>query len=58
LIVGELQVADVQAQVSLSLFTDFTDFTEFTPAEYQIGSLTALFDQVISWSNALAAVRQ
>jgi len=58
LIVGELQLADVRAQVSLSLFTDFINFTDFTPGEHQVAALTALFDQVISWSNALTAVRQ
>jgi hypothetical protein len=48
----------VRAQVSLSLFTDFINFTDFTPGEHQVAALTALFDQVISWSNALTAVRQ
>jgi len=43
--------------VSLSLFTDFTNFIDFTPAQHQVAALTALFDQVISRSNALAAVR-
>jgi NAD(P)H-dependent FMN reductase len=31
LIMGELQVADVRAQVALSLFTDFENFSVFTP---------------------------
>ena len=31
LVMGELQVADVRAQVALSLFTDFINFSEFAP---------------------------
>src|SRR5215211_5214494 len=32
LVMGELQVADVRAQVGLSLFTDFENFSVFKPA--------------------------
>ena len=32
LVMGELQVADVRAQVMLSLFTDFENFSVFKPA--------------------------
>src|SRR6185503_3412075 len=31
LVMGELQVADVRAQVALSLYTDFKDFSQFMP---------------------------
>ena len=34
LVMGELQVADVRAQVALSLFTDFENFTAFKPAAH------------------------
>ncbi len=34
LVMGELQVADVRAQVMLSLFTDFENFTTFKPAAH------------------------
>ncbi|WBQ06740.1 NADPH-dependent FMN reductase [Kribbella sp. CA-293567] len=57
LVMGELKVADVRNQVTLSLATDFKNYSEFTPAEYQQGALGVVLDQVISWSNALAAVR-
>jgi NAD(P)H-dependent FMN reductase len=35
LIMAELQVADVRAQVALSLFTDFQNFSDFIPAAHQ-----------------------
>ncbi|MBD3007933.1 NADPH-dependent FMN reductase [Streptomyces sp. 5-10] len=57
LVMAELQVADVRAQVALSLFTDFENFSRFTPAEHQTEAVNALLDQVVSWSNALATVR-
>jgi NAD(P)H-dependent FMN reductase len=58
LIAGELQMADVRANVALSLITDFKDFTEFTPGAYQTTVLDTLFDQVIAWSQALAPLRE
>ncbi|WP_439681127.1 NADPH-dependent FMN reductase [Embleya sp. MST-111070] len=57
LVMAELQVADVRAQAALSLFTDFTDFTTFTPAPHQIDAVTAVLDQVVAWSGALAGLR-
>lgn len=57
LVMGELSVADVRAQVALSLFTDFVNFSEFTPAEFQAEAVGTLLDQVVSWSTALATVR-
>jgi NAD(P)H-dependent FMN reductase len=57
LIMGELQIADVRAQVALSLATDFENYSVFTPADYHRTSVDAMLDQVVSWSGALAAVR-
>jgi NAD(P)H-dependent FMN reductase len=57
LVMAELQVADVRAQTALSLYTDFTDFTRFTPAEHRADAVSAMLDQVVSWSTALARVR-
>jgi NAD(P)H-dependent FMN reductase len=57
LIMAELQVADVRAQVGLSLFTDFENFSVFKPADHQLGSVNAMLDQVILWSGALKAIR-
>jgi NAD(P)H-dependent FMN reductase len=57
LVMGELGVADVRAQVALGLYTDFTDYTQFTPGPGRADEVNALLDQVIAWSTALAAVR-
>jgi len=53
LIMGELQIADVKAQVGLSLFTDFENFSDFKPAPQQEKSVNAMLDQVIAWGSAL-----
>jgi NAD(P)H-dependent FMN reductase len=57
LVMGELQVADVRAQVALSLFTDFENFTTFKPAAMHETSVNAMLDQVIAWGGALKALR-
>lgn len=57
LVMGELQVADVRAQVMLSLFTDFENFTTFKPSEAHETSLNAMLDQLIPWSTALKTLR-
>jgi len=57
LVMAELQVATVRAQVALSLFTDFVNFSEFTPAAHQADGVGVLLDQVVAWSTALAPVR-
>ncbi|SHN29998.1 NADPH-dependent FMN reductase [Actinacidiphila paucisporea] len=57
LVAAELQMADVRAQVALSLFHDFVNFSEFKPTEFQVDSLNATLDQVIAWSEALAPLR-
>jgi NAD(P)H-dependent FMN reductase len=57
LVMAELQVADVRAQVTLSLFTDFENFTTFKPAGFQEQAVNTLMDQVIAWGSALKALR-
>jgi NAD(P)H-dependent FMN reductase len=57
LVMGELRVADVRAQVALSLFTDFTNFSQFTPAPHQAEAVGSVLDQVVEWSGALAMLR-
>jgi NAD(P)H-dependent FMN reductase len=57
LIVGELKMADVRTQVTLSLFTEFENFKTFKPGEYQQQSLTQMLNEVVAWSNALAPLR-
>jgi len=58
LVMGELQIADVKAQVGLSLFTDFENFTVFKPAPEQSKPVTAMLDQVIAWGGALKTLRE
>jgi NAD(P)H-dependent FMN reductase len=57
LVMGELQVADVRAQVALSLFTDFENFSVFKPDPRHEKSLDTVFDQVIAWAGALKSLR-
>jgi len=58
LVMGELMVADVRAQVALSLFTDFENFSTFKPAQHHEKSVMTMLDQVISWGMALRNVRK
>jgi NAD(P)H-dependent FMN reductase len=58
LVMGELQVADVRAQVGLSLFTDFENFSVFKPAPHHETSVTAMLDQVVAWGSALKPLRK
>jgi NAD(P)H-dependent FMN reductase len=57
LVMGELMVADVRAQVMLSLFTDFENFTQFQPDPRHEKEVGTMLDQVISWGTALKSVR-
>jgi NAD(P)H-dependent FMN reductase len=57
-VVGELQIADVRAQVMLSLFTDFENFTIFKPGPNQEKAVNAMLDQVIAWGGALQSLRK
>lgn len=66
-IAAELKLADVRAQVVLSVFTDFdydgldlsdpTVVAPFAPAERHARDLTELVEEVTAWSRALAVVR-
>jgi NAD(P)H-dependent FMN reductase len=58
LVAGELQMADVRQQVALSLLTEFENFSVFKPGDYNVAALGTLLDQVISWSDALAPLRE
>jgi NAD(P)H-dependent FMN reductase len=58
LVMGELLVADVRAQVALSLFTDFENFTTFKPAPMHEKSVNVMLDQVVAWGTALKTLRK
>ena len=57
LVMGELMVADVRAQVALSLYTDFENFSVFRPAPHQEKAVHDVLDQVIAWGGALRPLR-
>jgi NAD(P)H-dependent FMN reductase len=56
-IMGEIKIADVRAQVALSLFTDFENFTTFKPQPSQEAAVEAMLNDLIPWSRALQAMR-
>lgn len=57
LIAGELQMADVRAQVALPFATDFENFKTFTPSDSAEEALKPLLEQLISWTTALKTIR-
>ena len=57
-IMAEIQIADVRAQVPLSLFTDFENFTMFKPDPSHEAKVGTMLDQVVSWGTALKTVRK
>jgi NAD(P)H-dependent FMN reductase len=57
LVMGELMVADVRAQVMLSLFTDFEGFSKFKPDPRHEAEVSTMLDQVIAWGSALKSTR-
>ena len=56
-VMGEIQIADVRAQVALSLFTDFENFHVFKPGPQQEASVNQMLDQVVAWGTALQPLR-
>jgi NAD(P)H-dependent FMN reductase len=57
LVLAELQVATVRAQVALDSYRDFENFYDFKPTERHVASLTDVFDQVLAWGGALKTLR-
>jgi NAD(P)H-dependent FMN reductase len=58
LVMAEVKVATVRAQVMLSLYTDFEAFTTFKPHEHHDKTVHAIADEVIAWGGALKALRE
>jgi NAD(P)H-dependent FMN reductase len=58
LVMGELQVATVRAQVGLSMFTDFENFSVFQPAPIKEKAVNSMLDRVIAWGGALKTLRE
>lgn len=57
LIMAELQIADVRAQVMFSLFTDFKNFSEFAPDPRHEAELDTMLKQLVAWGEAMKTVR-
>jgi NAD(P)H-dependent FMN reductase len=57
LIMGEIKIADVRAQVALSLHTDFENFTAFKPRPQQEAAVNAMLADLVPWAEALQALR-
>ena len=57
LVMAEVKVATVRAQVYLSLFTDFESYSTFKPASFHENSANTMLDEVIDWGVALKTVR-
>jgi NAD(P)H-dependent FMN reductase len=57
LIMAELQVADVRAQVMLSLSADFENYSVFKPGAQHESSVNTMFEQVVAWGGALKTLR-
>jgi beta-xylosidase len=54
LVMAELEVADIRAQVILLLFTEFT---KLRSAAYHEESFNEILDQLMTWGSALKAPR-
>jgi NAD(P)H-dependent FMN reductase len=57
LVMGEIKVADVRAQVALSMHTDFESFSTFKPRPEQEAAVNAMLDDLVAWGQALQAMR-
>ena len=57
LVMGEIKVADVRAQVALSMYTDFENFSTFKPRPQQQAAVNTMLDDLIAWGQALKAMR-
>jgi NAD(P)H-dependent FMN reductase len=57
LIMAELQIADVRAQVMFSLATDFKNYSEFTPDPRHEKELDTMLKQLAVWGEAMQRVR-
>jgi NAD(P)H-dependent FMN reductase len=57
LVMSELRVADVQAQVSLSLASDFENYSVLKPRPHQESTVDAMLEQLIAWGTALKTLR-
>jgi NAD(P)H-dependent FMN reductase len=57
LVMGEIKVADVRAQVALSMYTDFENFSTLKPGPQQGAAVNAMLDDLVAWGQALRTLR-
>lgn len=57
-IMGQLNMADVRAQVALMLWRDFDKEGVFMPTERHEASLGKVLDELIAWGEALKSMRE
>lgn len=58
LIMAEVMVVTVRAQVMLSRITDFENFTAFTPDPNHEQDVHAMLDKLIAWGSTLKTIRE
>ncbi len=56
-IMAEVQVADVRAHVSMSMYTDFENWSVLKPDPRHEQQLGVMLDQLVAWSRAMQGVR-
>jgi NAD(P)H-dependent FMN reductase len=57
LVLAEVRVATVRAQLTLSMWTDFENFTTFQPTPQHEKALGGVLDEVLAWTGALKPLR-
>src|SRR5258705_6668013 len=57
LVLAEVHVATVRAQLMLSMRSDFENFTRFTPEPHHEKHVGTVLDQVVAWGGALKRLR-
>lgn len=57
LVMAEVKVATVRAQVQLSLYTDFENFSTFKPHQIHEKSVNTLLDELLAWAGAMKTLR-
>ena len=57
LVMAEVKVATVRAQVQLSLYTDFENFSIFKPHNIQEKSINTMLDELVAWAEAMKSLR-
>ena len=57
-VLAEQYIATIRTHVVLSTFTDFENHSVFKPKEHHEDQLSTLFEQLLSWANALKPLRK